>query len=38
VGIQVPEQERGEFCGFLDKLGYEYWDETENQAYQRFLG
>lgn len=38
VGIQVPKQERGEFCGFLDKLGYEYWDETENQAYQRFLG
>ena len=38
VGIQVPELERGEFCGFLDKLGYEYWDETENPAYQRFLG
>lgn len=38
VGIQVPLQERGEFCGFLDKLGYDYWDETENPAYQRFLG
>jgi threonine dehydratase len=38
VGMQVPAQERGEFCEFLDKLGYEYWDETENAAYQRFLG
>jgi threonine dehydratase len=38
VGIQVPPAERGEFCQFLDKLGYEYWDETENLAYQRFLG
>ena len=38
VGMQVPEQERGEFCEFLEKLGYEYWDETENPAYQRFLG
>lgn len=38
VGVQVPAAERGEFCGFLDKLGYEYWEETENPAYQRFLG
>jgi threonine dehydratase len=38
VGMQVPAQERSEFCEFLDKLGYEYWDETENAAYQRFLG
>lgn len=38
VGIQVPPAERGEFCQLLDKLGYEYWDETENPAYQRFLG
>lgn len=38
VGIQVPPAERSEFCQFLDKLGYDYWDETENPAYQRFLG
>lgn len=38
VGVQVPPEERGDFCQFLDKLGYEYWDETENPAYQRFLG
>ena len=38
VGMQVPQNERTEFCRFLDELGYEYWDETENAAYQRFLG
>lgn len=38
VGMQVPQNERDEFCHFLDELGYEYWDETENAAYQRFLG
>lgn len=38
VGIQVPPEERGEFNQFLENLGYEYWDETDNPAYQRFLG
>ena len=38
VGVQVLPEDRGAFCEFLDKLGYEYWDETENPAYQRFLG
>ncbi len=38
VGMQVPQNERTEFNRFLDELGYDYWDETENPAYQRFLG
>ena len=38
VGIQVPPTEREAFCQFLNELGYDYWDETENPAYQRFLG
>jgi threonine dehydratase len=38
VGIQVSPQERSGFNCFLRDLGYEYWDETENPAYQRFLG
>ena len=38
VGVQVLPEDRGAFCEFLEKLGYEYWDETENPAYQRFLG
>ncbi len=37
VGIQIPQQERDDFCTFLDELGYEYSNETENPAYQRFL-
>lgn len=38
VGLQVPHQERKQFRSFLDNLGYRYWDETENPAYQLFLG
>ncbi len=38
VGIQVPPAERAQFCEFLTNLGYDYWDETDNPAYQRFLG
>jgi threonine dehydratase len=37
VGIQVPLQERDRFSEFLKQLGYEYNDETNNPAYQRFL-
>lgn len=38
VGIQVKPSECCLFKEFLEKLGYEYWDETDNPAYQRFLG
>jgi threonine dehydratase len=38
VGIQVPPSERGLFQGFLDKLGYIYFEEIENPAYSLFLG
>lgn len=38
VGIQVPPNELSEFSEFLSKLGYPYWDETENPAYKLFLG
>ena len=37
VGIQVPLDERPQFCQFLKDLGYEHFDETENPAYQSFL-
>ncbi|KAG1707552.1 L-threonine dehydratase biosynthetic IlvA [Nymphon striatum] len=37
VGIQVPPDERSQFCDFLADLGYEYFEETDNPAYQRFL-
>lgn len=38
VGMQVPPNELSEFNEFLGKLGYQYWDETENPAYKLFLG
>ncbi|MEB3293264.1 MAG: threonine ammonia-lyase, biosynthetic [Synechococcales bacterium] len=38
VGMQVPPQEMQEWQDFLDHLGYPYWDESKNPAYQFFLG
>tara|TARA_R110002094_G_scaffold61829_4_gene72366 strand:- start:2628 stop:4139 length:1512 start_codon:yes stop_codon:yes gene_type:complete len=37
VGMQVPQQEREKLAQFLDEVGYSYWDETANPAYQLFL-
>ena len=37
AGIQVPEGDRDDLSKHLDSLGYAYWDETENPAYQLFL-
>ncbi|HOY71073.1 MAG TPA: threonine ammonia-lyase, biosynthetic [Methylotenera sp.] len=38
VGMQVPPDEHAEFLAFLQDLGYPYWDETHNPAYELFLG
>ena len=38
VGLQVPPNEQTEFLAFLQDLGYAYWEETDNPAYQLFLG
>ena len=37
IGMQVPPGETGRFRAFLDRLGYEYADETANPAYKLFL-
>ena len=37
AGFQVPAKQRKALNGYLDEIGYLYWDETENTAYQRFL-
>ncbi|MGB3759329.1 MAG: threonine ammonia-lyase, biosynthetic [Rivularia sp. (in: cyanobacteria)] len=37
VGMQVPPEEMEEWQGFLDTLGYQYWDENKNPAYKLFL-
>ncbi len=38
VGLQVPKKEMRAFREFLTTLGYRYWDESNNPAYQLFLG
>jgi len=38
VGLQIPVEERKEIIAFLDELGFKWWDESENPAYQMFLG
>ncbi|WP_439133798.1 threonine ammonia-lyase, biosynthetic [Pseudomaricurvus sp.] len=38
VGMQVPKEEHKQVDKFLSELGYPYWDETQNEAYQFFLG
>ena len=38
VGVQVPDLQRSRFDQFLKKLGYRYWEETDNPVYKLFLG
>jgi threonine dehydratase len=37
AGIQVPQSDRGRFAEHLETLGYAYYDETDNPAYNLFL-
>ncbi|MEY3773798.1 MAG: hypothetical protein RLZZ129_578, partial [Verrucomicrobiota bacterium] len=37
AGLQVPASEQGALQKFLQRLGYRYWDESENPAYKLFL-
>jgi len=38
VGMQVPQADSAAFADFLQRLGYEYTEETDNPAYRLFLG
>lgn len=38
LGLEVPAKDRKPLKQALDKLGYSYWDESENPAYKLFLG
>jgi threonine dehydratase len=38
IGMQVPQPEMADFREFLQRLGYDYQDETANPAYRLFLG
>lgn len=37
VGLQVPEDQINQLEGYVSELGYRFYDETDNIAYQRFL-
>ena len=37
VGMEVPPSEKTKFRIFLNQLGYRYWEESQNPAYQLFL-
>lgn len=37
VGIQVPDDDQSEFQTFLENLGYTWWEESDNAAYNLFL-
>lgn len=36
-GVQVPSSQKEQFQNFLDELGYNWWDESQNPAYDLFL-
>lgn len=38
LGLQAPASDRKLVKQSLDSLGYQYWEETDNPAYQLFLG
>jgi threonine dehydratase len=38
VGVGVAPAERKAFAAALDAVGYRFWDETDNLAYQLYLG
>ena len=37
VGMQVSDNDRPRFQQFLEELGYSYWEEENNPAYELFL-
>ncbi len=37
VGIQIPDEELDNFADFIQHLGFRYWREDNNPAYQLFL-
>ncbi len=37
VGIQIPDGDEMEYHKFLQGLGYSWWEETDNPAYNLFL-
>lgn len=38
IGIQIPPLENNDFLEFLEEIGYDYTEESDNPAYKLFLG
>ena len=38
VGVQLPKSDRKAFEQILDQINFPYWEETDNRAYQLYLG
>ncbi|MCB1676110.1 MAG: threonine ammonia-lyase, biosynthetic, partial [Halioglobus sp.] len=38
LGLQVPAAQRRALERVLDRINYRYWEETDNPAYQLYLG
>jgi len=38
VGMQVPSGKRAALRTALNRLGYRFWEETDNPAYREYLG
>lgn len=38
MGVQIEDSDQPELLKMLDKVGFRYWDETDNPAYKLFLG
>jgi threonine dehydratase len=37
VGFEGGRAERADLAGYLDRIGYRYWEESDNPAYELFL-
>ena len=37
AGFAASGRDRKALSGFLDQIGYRYWEETDNPAYELFL-
>ena len=37
AGFEASRSDRKALSGFLDQIGYRYWEESENPAYRMFL-
>jgi threonine dehydratase len=37
VGFTDNDQDRSQLVARLDQVGFRYWEETENPAYQAYL-